>query len=246
MPRLLRHFSLLLLLAGSSAAAAAERAAMAELRPFRAEYEVLQDGDALGHGTVTLRASGSGSGRWEYLSHTRGTEGLAGLAGAEIIERSTLRLHAGRLETLDYSFHQEIGWKERERSIRTDETARRIVSRDRDDEHVFALERGVLDRHAVVLALARDLAAGRRDKLRYTVVDRDELGPQQYRVVGEETITTPAGRLRTLKLERIRSGERARSTTSWHGIEQDFLPVRVLQREPDGDTFEMRLVSLQR
>lgn len=244
MPRVLRCIPLLLVLAASSTVPAAQPAATVELRPFRAEYEVLQNGEALGHGTITLRDGGHG--RWEYLSHTRGTEGLAGLAGAEIIERSTLRRHADRLETLEYSFRQEIGWKERERSIEVDEAGRRIVSRDRDDEHVFTFEPGVLDRHAVVLALARDLAAGRRDKLRYTVVDRDELGPQHYRVVGAETITTAAGRLRTLKLERIRSGERARSTTSWHGIEQDFLPVRVLQREPDGDTFEMRLISLQR
>lgn len=243
MHRLIRSLTALLLLVGSAAACAAPPPPTG-LRAFRAEYEVLQDGDALGHGTVTLRDAGGG--RWEYISHTRGTEGLAGLAGAEIVERSILRWHGNRLETLEYSFRQEIGWKERERSIQADARTRRIVSRDREKEHSFAFEHDVLDRHAVVLALARDLAAGRRDKLRYTVVDRDELGPQQYRVVGEETITTEAGRLRTLKLERIRSGAGARSTTSWHGIEQDFLPVRVLQREPDGDTFEMLLTSLQR
>jgi hypothetical protein len=235
--------TLLLLLAGSLPAAAAPQVATAELRAFRAEYEVRQNGDALGRGTVTLRDAGGG--RWEYLSHTRGTEGLAGLAGAEIIERSTVRRHEGRLETLAYSFRQEIGWKERERSLAVDETAQRIVSRDREREHVFAYEHGVLDRHAVVLALARDLAAGRREGLRYTVADRDELGPQQYRVVGEDTITTGAGRLRTLKVERVRSGKPGRMTTSWHGIEQSYLPVRVLQREPDGDTFEMRLISLE-
>lgn len=239
-----RRFTVCLLFLGGAAATAAQPPAAAELRAFRAEYEVRQNGDALGRGTITLRDTGGG--RWEYLSHTRGTEGLAGLAGAEIVERSILRWHADRLETLEYTFRQEIGWKERERSVQADEKAQRIVSRDREREHVFAFERGVLDRHAVVLALANDLAAGRRDGLRYTVADRDELGPQHYRVVGEDTIATEAGRLRTLKLERVRSGERARSTTSWHGIDQDFLPVRVLQREPDGDTFEMRLVSLQR
>jgi hypothetical protein len=241
---LFRGFPLWWLLAAGASASAAAPTATPELRAFRAEYEVRQNGDALGRGTVTLRATGDG--RWEYASHTRGTEGLAGLAGAEIVERSTLRRHEQRLETLSYSFRQEIGWKERERSIEVDETAQRIVSRDRDREHVFAFEHGVLDRHAVVLALTEDLAAGRRDGLRYTVADRDELGPQQFRVIGEDTITTEAGRLRTLKVERVRSGKPGRMTTSWHGIEQSFLPVRVLQREPDGDTFEMRLISLER
>ena len=238
---LFRTFPLCLLAASASAA---PPPASADLRAFRAEYEVRRNGDALGRGTVTLRATGGG--RWEYLSHTRGTEGLAGLAGAEIVERSTLRRHEQRLETLAYSFRQEIGWKERERSIEVDETAQRIVSRDRDKEQVFAFEHGVLDRHAVVLALTEDLAAGRREGLRYTVADREELGPQHFRVIGEDTITTEAGRLRTLKVERVRSGRPGRMTTSWHGIEQSYLPVRVLQREPDGDTFEMRLISLER
>jgi hypothetical protein len=47
-------------------------------------------------------------------------------------------------------------------------------------------------------------------------------------------------------VERLRDDARGRSTTTWLGIEQDFLPVRMLQTEPDGDTFEMRLVEMTR
>jgi hypothetical protein len=244
---MLRTCSLLLLCAVSlstatSSAAAAD--ATAPLQPFRAQYEVLRNGERLGHGEVTLRESAPG--RWEYLSHTRGTKGMAWLAGADIVERSTLRWHDGRLESLAYEFRQKIGWKERDRSVRFEPQQARIVSRDREREHVFAFQPGVLDRQAVVLALALDLAAGRRDALAYLVVDRDELGPQRYGVTGEETLQTAAGPMRTLRVERVRPGARARTTTSWLGLEQSFLPVRVLQREPDGDTFEMRLVSLDR
>lgn len=214
------------------------------LRPFRAEYEVLRNGEPLGRGEVTLREQAPG--RWEYLSHTRGTEGMAWLAGAEIVERSTVRWHKGRLESLAYSFRQEIAWKKRERAVRFEPQRERIVSSERKREHVFAFAAGVLDRQAVVLALAQDLAAGRRDDLVYTVVDRDEFGPQRYGVRGEETLQTDAGALRTVRVERIRAGARARTTTSWLGVDQDYLPVRVLQREPDGDTFEMRLVSFER
>ena len=65
----------------------------------------------------------------------------------------------------------------------------------------------VLDRQAVVLALAQDLAAGRRDALSYTVVDRDELGPQRYGVTGEETLQTAAATPRELYAElRARHG----------------------------------------
>lgn len=226
------------------ALSASTHAFAASLTPYTAEYEVLRNGERLGHGRVSLRLVEGD--RWELLSSTRGTEGLAGLAGAEIVERSTLQVFDGRLETIDYQFRQDIAWKSRERSVRFDSGGGKIVSRDRDREYPFRFERGVLDRQAVVLALAQDLAAGKRGELSYTVVDRDEFGPQRYRVRAEERVQTPAGKLRALRVERVRREARGRTTTSWLGIEQGYLPVRVLQREPDGDSFEMRLISLQR
>ncbi len=212
--------------------------------PYIAEYEVLRNDKPLGQGTVTLKRAGKS--RWELLSVTRGTKGLASIAGVEIVEQSKLRWRRGRLETVDYSYRQEAAWRARERSVKVDARNGRIVSRDRDREYPFAFERNVLDRQAVSLAMAQDLAAGKRDELVYTVVDRDEFGPQRYRVEGEETVLTPAGSLRALRVERLRADLRGRATTSWFGIEQGFVPVRIVQREPDGDSFEMRLISLQR
>lgn len=227
------------------AAVVSPQASAAPLYPYTAEYEVLRNGEPLGRGTVSLKRIEGGT--WEFLSVTRGTRGLAGLAGAEIVERSTLQWFDDRIETLDYRFRQDIAWKSRERSVSFDPAARRILSRDRDREYPFAFEHGVLDRQSVVLALAQDLVAGKRGVLSYTVVDRDEFGPQRYRVRrAEERIQTPAGLLRALRVERVRAESRGRTTTSWLGIEQGYLPVKVLQSEPDGDSFEMRLISLRR
>ena len=53
-------------------------------------------------------------------------------------------------------------------------------------------EPGVLDRQAVVLGLARDLAAGKSGELSYVMVDRDEFGPERYRVGTTETVKVPA------------------------------------------------------
>ena len=212
--------------------------------PYTAEYEVLRNGSLMGRGTVSLRRDERG--QWEFRSVTRGTEGLAGLTGAEIVEHSTLRWIDDHPQPLSYRYRQDLAWRSRERSVDFDSAAGRIVSRDRRGEHVFAFAPGVLDRQSVVLAVARDLAAGERDTLSYEVVDREEFGPQRYRVGAEETVQTPAGALRALRVERVRDENRGRSTTNWFGIEQGFLPVRVLQTEPDGDSFEMRLISLTR
>lgn len=212
--------------------------------PYHAEYEVLRNGKPMGRGEVTL--SDHGGDRWELRSVTRGTEGLAGLAGAEILERSTLRVDGDAIETIDYQLRQEMAWKTRERSVSVDAAAGRITSRDRRGEHAFTYEPGVLDRQAVVLGLARDLAAGRSGELIYTMVDRDEFGPERYRVGATETVQVPAGALSAVRVERLRSGSKGRTTVSWLDPARGYVPVRVLQTEPDGDSFEMRLVSLKR
>jgi hypothetical protein len=46
-------------------------------------------------------------------------------------------------------------------------------------------------------------------------------------------------------VERIRESGNGRSTTLWLGPERNFVPLRILQREPDGETIEMRIVSLR-
>lgn len=211
--------------------------------PYRAEYEVLRNGKPMGRGEVTLSGHGD---RWELRSVTRGTAGLAGLAGAEIVEHSTLRVDGDAFETIDYRMRQDVAWKTRERSVEVDSAAGRITSRDRRGEHTFGYEPGVLDRQAVVLGLARDLAAGKSGELSYVMVDRDEFGPERYRVGTTETVKVPAGALEAIRVERIRSGSKGRTTISWLDPARGYVPVRVLQTEPDGDSFEMRLVSLKR
>jgi hypothetical protein len=101
-----------------------------------------------------------------------------------------------------------------------------------------------MDRHVTVLALAADLAAQRND-LAYTVADRRAVATHRYTHAGVETVEVPAGRFRCERVERLRDNK-ARTTSSWHAPEHGYLPVRMLQREPEGDTVETRLVKLER
>ncbi|MBB5209449.1 DUF3108 domain-containing protein [Chiayiivirga flava] len=231
----------LLALAAATAGAAAHAAT---LTPYVAHYEVMRNGKPLGTGTVTLEPDGRG--HWQLTSVTEGTRGLASLAGVEIRERSVVDVRDDAIETLDYTYTQSAGWKTRKRSVRFDHANKRIVSRDRDREFGFDLQAGVLDRQAVSLALSRDVARGKTGRLSYTVVDRDELGPQDFVVGPRESVPTPGGNLAAVRVDRERKDGRGRTTTSWLGIEQGFVPVRVLQTEADGDSFDMRLVSIER
>ncbi|HMN34223.1 MAG TPA: DUF3108 domain-containing protein [Chiayiivirga sp.] len=233
--RRLRFVPLLALLALAAPSFAGDA-----LSPYVAEYEVLRGGAVEGRATVSLASEGDGV--WRLEEHTRGTQGLAALAGLRIEETSRFRKTASGLQCLRHDYRQS-GLRKRERRIECGDAG--IVSRDHRGEHRFAAESGVIDRQAVSLALAMDLAAGRRGELEYRVVDREQLEAQAYRVAGEDTVEVPAGRLRAVKVERIRADAR-RSTTTWFGVEQGWVPVRIVQGEADGAAFELRLVSLRR
>ena len=71
-----------------------------------------------------------------------------------------------------------------------------------------------------------------------------QLGRYQYKVIGEEVITTPAGRFETVHLSK-RSGERRDGTEVWLAKERHYFPVRITVDEKDGGALEQDLTSLE-
>lgn len=216
--------------------------AAAPPQPYTARYEVSRNGSRLGTATVSFHKLPNG--RYELRSDTVGSEGLAAIAGVTVNERSVLRWD-GQPETVAYTYRQKMAWKTRERGMQVDSTARRIDSTDKDRSYSPRYEPGVLDRNAVVVAVMGDVAAGRTGDLHYRIPDHDDLGTWTYRTGGTEQVTTPMGAQRAVRIERIRDSGNGRSTTLWLSPERNFVPIRMLQREPDGETIEMRIVSLQ-
>ena len=215
--------------------------AAAPLHSYTATYDVSRNGGTAGRATVTLKQSGD---HWSLDSVTTGTNGMAALAALEINEHSDFRDNAGQLETLGYRYTQKTILKSKERSIAID--GDRIVSTDKKGTHTFPMHPGVLDHQSLTAAMAQDLAAGKRGTLSYSVVDKDELGTQRYQVGKQDTTRVPAGALRTINVVRLRDTPNGRVTASWLGMDNGFVPVRVVQTEPNGEVYEMRLVSLKR
>jgi Protein of unknown function (DUF3108) len=210
-------------------------------KAYTASYSVTRNGKELGIATVKFNALTNG--RWEMTSHTVGT-GIAAIAGVEIHEYSTLRWVNGKPETIDYSFKQKAGWKNKERSIKVNAQNKKVDSQDNDKSFSFAYQPSVLDRHAVTVAIIQDLAQGKRGDLLYSVADRDELQNQRYRVMNEEKIDTGLGLQTGTKVQRIRETPNGKTTTLWLGKEKQFVPLRIEQTESNGDKIEMRITKL--
>ena len=211
--------------------------------PYSAHYEVLRNGDRQGESTVSLKATADG--RSEFSSSTTGSEGLAAFAAASVDERSLLRWRDGAPETVSWTYRQKVAWKSRDRSLEVDAAGRRLDLRDKDKRYSPPYRPGVLDRHAVTVALMRDLAAGRSGELRYLVPDKDELEAWVFRTGASERIDTALGAQRALRVDRVRESGGGRSTTLWLAQDRGYVPLRILQREPDGETIDMRITSLR-
>jgi hypothetical protein len=233
--RILFAFAFLLPATGLAQAAA--------LQPYTANYEVIRNGDTLGHATITLKPMPGG---WDYESVTHGTNGLAALAAADIDEHSQIQAHGGMLQMLSYHYRLSTIVKSSERTITADPATNRVVIRDKKHQQAFPLQPGVLDQQSVTLAIEQDLANGKRGTLSYNVAGRNSIATENYQVGKQQTVKVPAGSLRTVAVTRVRAADSGRVTSSWFGLDNGFVPVRVVQTEPSGETLEMRLVSLKR
>ena len=77
------------------------------------------------------------------------------------------------------------------------------------------------------------------------MADRDELNTQLYRLIGNEKTETLLGSFNSVKVQRIRENANGKSTTLWLAPDRQFVPLRIEQKEGNGDTIEMRITGLR-
>jgi hypothetical protein len=226
------------LLALASLLLASVCAAGTPLAPFSASYVVQRNGKDLGSMRMTLAAAGEG--RWQFESHTRGTSGMASLLKVSIQEQSTLRYEQGSYVSEAYRYQQDMLGRHRSRDFQRGADGS-IAERDNDKYWRYTASGPVLDRHAVVLAIAEALRDGAvlQGEIALPVVSKGKVESWRFRVAGEESVDTALGALRAVRVERIREDSK-RTTVSWHAPQHAYLPVKVEQVEPDGE----RLVSV--
>jgi len=212
-------------------------------RPYTPDYAVGANGTWSGKATVTFSQRADGG--YDMHSLTRGTEGVAAIAGVSIEERSSLRLVEGRLETVTYRYQQQLAFKTRDREVRVDAPGGQITSIEKGQSRLMKYQPGVVDRSAVTVALIQDLVAGKKGDLTYPVVDHDAVSVQRYRTQSTETLATAMGKQRALRVDRIRESSDGRTTQMWLGVDRGFVPLKILQTEANGETVEMRVTAIR-
>lgn len=231
-------FGTALLVATSLVSAATSTPSIA---PFRADYVALRDGKELGETTIEWKSNGDGT--YTLRTSTRGTSGLAKLAGLDVTEESVVRWNDGSPETVRYDFKQDAAFSKRNRHAEIDWNAGSVAMQDNKDRANYATVPGLVDRHAVVLSLANSLAR-KSEKFDYKVAMKDGVEDFQYSRSGNAKLSVPAGDYDTVALVRKR-GQRV--STSWFSEQAGWVPVQIEQVDgKKNETITLKLKSLKR
>src|SRR5688572_5166206 len=166
----MRNLLFALALPALAAFAPSPVAAAAAPKPFSADYEVFQNDQKLGTGTITLRALGGG--RYELTTVSQATEGLFAAAGVKREEHSVISWNGAQPETVEYRMQQKAAWSERSQLLQVDAGARSASSTYKDETTSLPYHAGMVDKHGLTAVLMSELAAGRRGDLTYGVAER--------------------------------------------------------------------------
>lgn len=207
------------------------------LTPYRADYEVLRNGKAIGSSHTELRQQGD---TWTWRSNTAGERGMAWMVGLKVEQSLEFRWQDGLPLPTRSTYEQQATLGNRSVEVAYDWSAQRYRLKDRKGDHTHALDPGATDRYGSGVSVAAMLARGETD-FTLRVAHADGLRDWRFRVAGEETIESPAGPVRTLRVERVRDDD-DRSTVTWVDPARNYVVVRMLQVE-DGDRTESRLRS---
>ena len=201
-------------------------------KPYRAVYTAKYTFILPLHGEAVRELKRNEQGDWE-LSHKVNS------SLAKISESSLFKWQNGQVLPLKYRFEQKTIGKDRSLNLDFVRDQGQVVVLTHPDNSPYPLVDGLQDKLSYQLKLREDLLNGGLAE-EYLIADSD--GPRDYRfeMMGEEVITTQAGKFRTLKIRRDRDENARRESVVWLAPDWDYLVVKIEQTEK-GKTYTVEL-----
>ena len=220
--------ALLALLLGATAKAESNLG----LLPFEVSYNASMEKGLSLNGSAKRILTSQGNDVWLYRTDVNSFM-------ANIDESLVLKWEDGRVIPLRYRYRLS-GFliKDRKQSIDFDWKAGVASGEYRGKPFRVKLEEGVLDPLGFQLQLHQDIRNGKRE-MEYQVLDRSNIDSERFAVVSNDT-NNSGDQASYLKAEKIRESSK-RQTLMWFDPDNQYLPVRLLQVEPDGSRYQLSL-----
>ena len=121
------------------------------------------------------------------------------------------------------------------------------TTKEDDETWQLPLRDGVMDQLSYQVAMRQALIDNSDSEaiFSFDIIDGDAIKMQQYRLVGEEILSTPLGELNTLKLERVREASDQRASKIWLAVDWNFLLTRIEQQNNSGLQIVLELKSAE-
>lgn len=134
-----------------------------------------------------------------------------------------------------YGYHRQGLGRVKEAQLRIDpDTGMADSTRTDKPQRHYPVSEDTTDELSVPLALQCELRAGETD-IELNVADERSSEPQRYKVISQEQLDIDGHLLDTVKLQRIREANSSRQTFMWFAPEHDYLLVKLVQENSDGE-----------
>ena len=193
------------------------------LQPYSADYLGSYNGWKI-KTTRTLEPLEGQENHWQLSMHAKH------MFGSIREESRFLMTEENAISSQAYSYRKRTIGRKKEKTLQFDHEKNQALFTDDDgDQETATLDDFALDKLNFQLQLRCDLMA-EKEELAYPVYARDEKEIMTFQVIGEETLETDVGKLKTVVVKKVRDNDK-RHTTIWFAKNLDYVMVKLLQEK---------------
>lgn len=188
---------------------------------YEARYAVKFHGVSMGEGIHRLSIRPNGNYHFESS-----TKPHLSFLPYDFLETSDFSWQNGQVKPIRYFYDFHEGKRKKRGFVRFDWPNNTVENTVGKNPWHADLKSGMQDKLSYTFMLRSDLYKGNY-QLSYLVAEDDELKPYQFHILGTETISTPLGKLKTIKIEHIH--KKGHRTLFWLAKDLDYLLIKIQQ-----------------
>jgi hypothetical protein len=165
----------------------------------------------------------------------------ASASAASLEERSHFQLTDGLITPLKYTLEGSGLIQEDDRALSFNAETGTIHDNLYGKEYKDQWQEGLQDKLTYMLQVSLDIAAGKQN-LSYPVFEKNKLKNYRFEIIGQETLATRIGPLKTIKIRQVRKDKR--DITAWLAIDKQYLLVKLVDKDNNHKRYEIDLVSI--